>query len=87
MPTSNCKNCQTDFAYDFDLGLNVKFYEYEATPRYFRASGESPCCPNCEARCDAERKTFGFSDIKFETRIVQKKSEIIGLLPEKPEST
>ena len=90
MQTDKCQNCEHEFAWDVKTGLNVKYYEAEATPKYFRAGGDAPCCPNCEQRVEPRKTVFGWHDIKFETRFVRKKpetTESIGLLPEKPRST
>ena len=58
MPTSNCKKCQQAFAYDVDLGLNVKFYPLEATRHHVRASRVMPCCPACGVECERQQERF-----------------------------
>ena len=67
MPISSCKKCQKEFAYDFSIGLNIKYYETEATPHYFRAGGDAPsCCPNCETECTLEAQNT-VTDYSYKT--------------------
>ena len=68
MPNSKCENCKTAFAYDLNLGLNVKYFECEANAQGFRAGGDFPCCPNCESRCEKESAEFFSIKVKTEIR-------------------
>ncbi len=77
MPITNCTNCETEFPFDFELGLNVKYYEAEASRSGFRAGGDTACCPNCEARYTPPQKTFGWGEIKIKTGFVMRRPDEI----------
>lgn len=73
MPDSLCENCQKEFFYDIDLGLNIARFEGESNRIGFRAGGDFPCCPICEKRCAFEKKTFTNVDIKYSRRMILKR--------------
>lgn len=69
MAKDKCQNCSFEFDWDIDLGLNVKYYESEATSTHFRAGGVFPCCPNCDLRV-VPIPSYSLSYIKMETKFV-----------------
>jgi hypothetical protein len=74
MPESFCQSCKKSFAYDFDLGLNVKYFQSEATRTCFFGGGDFPCCPECETRClTEEARNYQSSQIRWETKLVRKR--------------
>jgi hypothetical protein len=71
MPISICKKCEKEFAYDFDLGLNIKYFASESSSRGFRAGGDFPCCPDCESWCETEEsRNYNSSKITMTTQFI-----------------
>jgi len=82
MQTDKCQNCECEFAWDIESGLNVKYFEAEATPRYFRVGGDAPCCPNCDSEVKPGKQEFTTGYITVSTKIAQWKRKEIKRLPE-----